>query len=52
MQSMKLQLTLEENGLVYKGNQKQFKVNAELDCILDQIQIENEKESNSLASLS
>ena len=30
--------------LKYKGNQKQFKVNAELDNILDQIQVTNAKE--------
>ena len=30
--------------LKYKGNQKQFTVNAELDNILDQIQVTNTKE--------
>ena len=30
----------------YKGNQKEFKVNVELDYILDQILIANEKVSN------
>ena len=44
----KLKVDKETVELKYKDNQKQFKVNAELVCTLDQIQIPSEKEFNTL----